>query len=741
MTPRNPLGSFSALSLATNPAEVPIMATIAGVGVTIAAATITYKAYKDYQEKKDRNAIEKINALHQKHLEKIFIPGYNEIKGFPPIFKLTEDKDSSTADSLHFTDEQVADISKSIPHGNDIALVPYRQAIINSILKLQEYYFIRKNHHDITSGVISYLLYMLQTKCLSFQGYDYDIAYIKALSKFINEYATQFGEKSQHFSRLNAVYSYLQTAQQRLEDHKEKLSLKDILGELKDSCLTENDRLLRMFTQMITDNDSWSLIKTATQEELAEGILRKQYVHTEIKGLVLCKDNEVYITDSLLKPWLTELAEYFVEIMDPDTGAYNNDIKSPEKMFKYPDYNRLKVLEAISKPTDAEESELEKIQDDLENLKNLFGISKNFLTTQLDLRTKNKMPKFISITEDSELSNRARIIAKFATLIHQSISLQYLCTHLLKSAKQLGEIYIKNPNNFCRIFSILNELCKCIIASTEELKKEFTEIQRSSLNNMQIAEKELFPEQIKDILDSLHTKITNLGTQVVKYREKAANNIESIEMQAKSVKHEMFEVASLICDMYNICDALPARQLAAVSKKKVETPDALVTLINSRIAEIEKSEQPSSHETKKLKLFHSEIAAYRSLLETLLAMKVKSEALKSPSRHEKGRKLLELTTRLCNQTLAFLELSHNERIAHIKQLDLDVHNQALKENQFLDEQTNGMNKKLYATFHSSLFQTKSRRVYGKFSQTLDEIAKILSGYSQFSETIKATASA
>jgi uncharacterized membrane protein YebE (DUF533 family) len=82
----NPLGSVSALSLAANPAALPVMAIAAGAGVTIAAASFAYHTYKEYEDKKMRDEVTQINHLHDKHLARIYIPDNCEIKGFPAIF-------------------------------------------------------------------------------------------------------------------------------------------------------------------------------------------------------------------------------------------------------------------------------------------------------------------------------------------------------------------------------------------------------------------------------------------------------------------------------------------------------------------------------------------------------------------------------------------------------------------------------------------------------------------------------
>src|SRR5579862_4484066 len=234
---RNPFGSVSALSLSADPKALPEIAAVGGT-VIVCAAVFAYKAYQHYEEKKHRKKIEEINRLHKKHLERIIIFENHEIRGFPIIYQMEQDKDSWSAKSLHYNDEEVEDIARYLPHGRDIELTTYKIAVRNAIKHLKKYYFAPKfDRNGVTAGVISYLLNMLHTKCLNFEGFDYDIAYLNALAHFTNEYASlKKVENSQRFSYLDPVYQYMLTAKQILQIHQESLSLEEIISEFRDNC-------------------------------------------------------------------------------------------------------------------------------------------------------------------------------------------------------------------------------------------------------------------------------------------------------------------------------------------------------------------------------------------------------------------------------------------------------------------------------------------------------------------------
>lgn len=612
MTFRNPLGSISALSLAANPAELIPAAVVAGAAITVGATVATYKAYKDYEEKKQRAAIEKINQLHEIHLAKIRIPDFNEIQGFPPLFKLAPGKDSSAVESMHMTEDQVRQIGTVLPSGSDIALATYREAVSDAIAKLKAYYFSRKDKNDITAGVICYLLYMLETKCLNFAGYTYDIAYLNAISNFITAYASSEGrENSQHFSRLGPVYQDLVTAKQLLEEHKIKLSLEDMLSELKDACNYKSKQLIRLMAKVIVKDKYWELIETVTMGELKDGILRREYIKSEVKGVVFKKDDEIKVDDSIFRTWLTSLANFYVQTLDPDSKIISKEIKSPAKLFAVPNYARLTELTTRRKLTKdekekltdeqketlkREKEELKQLEEDFKKTSEAFLEHKNFLTTKLDPKTKNKDARMIPVTDQNEIAQRLQVFANFATLLHQIISLQHLCTHILKSTKQLGELYVKSPHHFVRVFTVLDELCNLIKDNVTKSKKDLTAIQKTDLNTLQLEQHEVLPNQINELLDAAFGSISTLGSRIKDYRYRVANKLNPNEATFHSVKLEMFEVTGLLAKIYSI---------STDTAKKEET------LMRSESSE-QKTEKSKHRHSHKRKEDHSESQAESS---------------------------------------------------------------------------------------------------------------------------------
>lgn len=747
---RNQLGSFSAMSLAANPVALPVLAVAAGVAVTVGASIFAYREFKDYEEKKHREEIEAVNRLYKTFLARIYISDYDDIQGFPPIFKLTDDKKSAKADSMHMTDDEIEAIGNKMPETSDIALSPYRQSILSAILKLKEYYFSRSARRDITAGVLAYLLYMLETKCLTFEGYDYDIAYINALAKFINAYASDRNrEKTQHFSRLQPVFGYLLSAKQALEKHKEALSLVDMISELKSACEANSNHLLREFVKLTIRNKHWDLVKTVAMDELAQGLLRRKYIHAEIKGLVIRNDDEEKLPDSIFRLWIMSLANFYLQTLDPNTNPDKMGIQSPQNTFVLPDLSRLdKRNEGKKNPNDSKEQEVILVQ--LKAMRHVFEDSENFITTKLDQISTGNAPKFIPVTDNVEMIARAKVLVQFASLIHELMSLQYFATHLLKSTQQLGEIYVKSPEHFCRIFWVLESLCNKIKDGIVAYKNAIVQIEQSNRNTMQLETKQVLPEQVKDSLNTTYASISRLGTMIKDYRNKVAKGTDPDEPTMASVKHEMFEAAQLLTQIYQLPPmkqghakpltapvarssasilvpaAVPAKPAHAAAPPNPaaspaqaqmrEKPEqgsnaheqlgAILEEINAKIIAIKETEKPADPDA---------ISLYQNLLKSLQVMQwkclsLRNEEHKSPDREMKCEKLTQLTLKLCQMTSDYLALPKAQRDQHSGDLANEIHMELINpENDFIDQHSSCFSRTAYKLTRSSMFSTDTRK--------------------------------
>ncbi|CDZ78498.1 hypothetical protein BN59_02808 [Legionella massiliensis] len=545
----NQQGSFTALSLlASNPeAQLIAGAVIGGVAVTVAGAAFIYKEFKAYKEKKHLNEINAINKLHEEHLSKIVVPGKNEILSLPVIFKFKTENDLKTVESLHYNEDIVRTKANKLPGQTDIALSLYQEAIRDAILKLKEYYFSRSDNNDTTGSVLSYLLEMLDSHCLKFEGYDYDIAYLKAIAAFIDAYASQGNnQNTKRFSHLDEVYSNIVKAQHLLDLHKDVLSLQELLSDLYDSCRNMNDEALRVFTMMINPRKHWKLMETVTKKELSQGMLKKYFIEGSILGLINIPDNETDILDSPFKDDLIHLVKYALSSIDPEKTLALSDI--PKVDVQVPNLGRYIELRDKDNLTQEEKTEKKGIKKQLEAFKSLFYESKNFVTLEMDPKTANSKHKYIPVSEYDEVVNRAGIMINFANLIRKIISLQYYSINLIKGIKSLGEIDVSNKYHR-KIFNVLDELCAQIQNDYLRLKTDLYKIQESSNNAMHIDEITKHRERIYALLETTNTTIGMAKDKIKKYWHKNREKTAELRFDAE---YNLFTAAHLIAKTHDL---------------------------------------------------------------------------------------------------------------------------------------------------------------------------------------------
>lgn len=712
--------SSTALSLAQAGAKEPVAAlVVGGVLVTVAAAVFVYKQFESFEEKKYRKEIQKINNLHKKYLERIYVPGFNDVQGFPPIFKLNTDEKSGIASSLHYTRDEVEAIGKQLPHGSDIALSGYRQKVQSAIFKIKEYYFSRDNHRDTTAGVLSYLLNMLDTKCLNFQGYDYDIAYLDAISKFIVAYSSLEGRtNSQHFSRLQPAVAYIREAKQALERHKESLSLEELIAELRDNCTNCSASLLRKLVKMMVPTQYAHLSETAAIEELGERILRKRYVSAQVLGLELKHDEEIILPKSVFQDWIEALADYYLMSLNPVGRLLDPEKWAPAELFKFTE--KARSIERMLGHGTIDKKELERYQKQMHQIREIFEHSHNFINTKLV--KKNKESKFEPVTQDKDILDRTEVMADFSRVIHSVISMQYLCTHLLKSIKQLGDLYAKDPDHCREIFEVLVNLCEVIRRSVVKVNHAFAEISNASENTMRLEHEELFSHEIQEDLDTIERTMENLGGEIVNYRTKLN---QKAPITIATVSYEMKAVADLMDKMYPCKHTGPGAasrffrivQQATSSVKKSpnkETPLATTEArdepVVAKVAlateeqRIKNLRDVSTDVLRKISLVQAQtlkdpqLAKYKTIQQALNDLKTKAITLlqeqgKDEARSDKANSIATLAYSLSEKFSDFLALEpaqrYNETADFIEEISdaineqdvvdhVDLHNNMIK---------------------------------------------------------------
>lgn len=718
----NGLSSISALSLSQPDAIASlVLLGIVGAGTV---AVIAHKKWEHYEEKKHREEIEDINRRCKRFLEKIEIPGYGVVQGFPPIFKFTHENDPKSVDSLHYTIDEIKEIGRKLPQVPP-ELSSYRQSILHAILKLKEYYLSRDNHNDTTAGVLSYLLNIIQNRCLSFEGYDFDSAYLGALTDFIDDYASKEGrENSQHFKRLQPVYTYLLDAKQHLDRHKESLSLRELVTELRETCLDDSNRLLRLLVKMVIPEKKKDLADTAAIDELENNIVRREYIKSEVLGAILSRHHEINLPESVFKNWITGLSAYYLKSLRPCAMLREKKIMAPADLFAFTDWAK-SILQQRKKAAKDKET----LANELKAIAQVFSNSRNFINTKRV--GPEKKPEFVVVKEDQELLDRTVIMANFAHLIHAIISLQAFCSHLLHSIEQLGAIYINDPQHFTEIFTVLDNLCKVVEGDLKQVKDAFVAISKANKNTMRLANEGLFPKEIDTVLESVEHMLLKLGTQVKDYKN---HHAQPAEAATKTAVYEMLTVAQFFEKMYALPQSIAqllqpvkaSEQKSADQQGKASVP--IAPLLNEVIPEddalaIKQKERTlydlAQQIRKQIDTIHKEqptdlnLIKYQKISYALSMLKVKSitmlqEKPADAERQDKADNIYNLVHSLYQTTLEFLMLPPQARTqqvaAFIQKIQAELNDP--ENSSFIDKHRDSFPK--FIAEHFGFFHTDTR---------------------------------
>ncbi len=339
---------------------------------------------------------------------------------------------------------------------------------------------------------------------------------------------------------------------------------------------------------------------------------------------------------------------------------------------------------------------------------------------------------------------RTKVVANFAKLIDDVISLQFVCIHLSKSIKELGEIYVKNPRHFHKIFGAVTKLCLLIQTDLQTCNDDFIALQEKNKDEMQIARKEQFPNEVRNLLDSVAVGVERLGAEIKNCRRKAKKAITKDTIQ--SVSYEMLEVVESVLGRYfkdtNTINTEPEKQrdslldddetsatssdaskhAGAASQRQIQsisppkTEEELLAQLKSLMQEIYNRtliiSQSESQNSKN----------YFNLYDALMVMQEKSISLvgepdKTAERLFKAEKTLELTLNLATRTSQFLNKTLAERKQLASSFAREVHNTLNSEenSDVIDCHSNSISRFFYTHLcHFSLFSTDTRKKLTEF---------------------------
>lgn len=635
------------------------IATLISLGVIGIASlvTISYKKWEQYTEKVHRDKMLIINKLHDKHLRDLYIPGGAKINGFPQIFQVNEH--DKTIDSLHYNDDELEDIGCILPEV-PVVLTKYRQSIVDAMFKLKEYYFDLSIKDDITKGVLSYLLNMLQNRCLSFVGYDYDIAYLRALTALVSAYASlENTENNQHFSRLKGVYSPLMYALQELERHKESLSLQELVNDTRNICLEVSNTLLRQLLTMMTPEKHQYLVKTVTCSELSENILRKEYIEKEVGGVAISVKKKITVPDSPCQPWVQGLAQYYLLSLNARILWHEETVIRPESFFQF--ITQAKIVLQQKKPGKKSKREFDRAMDAVHEV---FKNAPNFLNLKL-IDSKNNL-KFELVKTDAERIAVLEIMANFAHLTHTIISLQGLCAELQNSMDRLGLDFFDDQENFHQIFAAFNTLYILVQEDLVRMRHYLTDIATANKNELRLASNLEFEHAVSTSLDAVEFRVLKWAKLVKDYtnphpqstertkKEVLAAGAFFLQLYGKKIEPTAIEGATVEEEASE--SATAAEEKAGRSEREMEEClTDLYTTLSLKLVQInqERNDDPYFQHYEQLSTALNQLQ--------LKTMRMLQEPNPVADRAHKALKLFKLTQSLLQQGIDFFSLTAGER--------------------------------------------------------------------------------
>ena len=518
------LGSDAAYSLIANanPAILITEAAMAGVALTVAAATFAYKAWEDYKESERKAKIETVLALHKNTLTKISIEAHNLTVDFPSPFQLVDGKYQSLQYTQGELDAMLDDARRSV---GDLNLRLYRRHVNDALSLLVGINKDLKDDSKLVTPVIHYIIHAIESKFTKFEGYDWDIAMLNALLKFISEYMSIFDTQDDQtclFTRLSPVYASLDLALEELTQNKKNRKQTTILAEASSIFEGYIELYIKAYLQLITPFTEWDKIKYTALRSLKTGT----YQEASAEKIFLFFHHTVdasKIVDSIFRSWFLELITYY-------WAAIDNIITKEEKIPQ---------LSVFNPPTKIDQAFKEKVLE-------IFKNSDNFLTTVRDPNPPHT--KFVPITNfDYIMKYRVPVLSDLAKLVHLLCSFQLVLAQIDKVVQNLGEIEASDPNKCLAIYKLHTDLCKAIKNQVIVLKEKFNAIKNANAHSPQLAAKQSYFVKFYESFDSLQIEIKRHHDLIRERREKIQENEQEVKKEMQHATDKLIETLTHAC--------------------------------------------------------------------------------------------------------------------------------------------------------------------------------------------------
>lgn len=733
--------------------------------------TPNHSRFKKYDIKKHKNEMVKANEILEQCCQR-----NDRQANLPYIFKFTIDKNdnSEMVYSMHLTAAQAEEMGVSYSQHQSPSFAGYIEAMRNAIIKLKRCYCIHYDKNDVTAGVLSYLLCVIEHKLFHSKADDDTVTYITVLEEFVNEFRKCITNADER-RYLKEVNRQLRIAKEYLIEQSEAYDLKKSVADMWRMLIWQSNALTHTLVKLVVCEEDRDFVDSTTMDELRQGLLASESMNKAMSS-------------SIFQRWIVELATYYESVIDSKANSVCDQICDPGQLFITPNMERYHQLHA-SRVTNTSQENNEKIKmdEELNYLLKIFHHSPNFLTRQLDFSEETGESTSVLIEDKNLLVQRIKIMAKIASVIQQMMTLAYLTKHVLNGMSQFHDIQTKIPRYLVGVLNIMDGMCEQISSKINYLTSEF----RSLCDEVEYENKTTDPlyVEIRNSFNATHFSMRKFNDQIKLYRMFLINNSEKYDGKPvpESFKYEMISVARMVADANHIPNILkqsnvtvsqPSRKkqslpraktlpvknkpvfkqnLGELVKKTIDSPNLsprdarfydvyftpreegsekggkaekvvlpeytsmasmknVINQIQKKILEIKN--------TEKNIITRKELNAYIYLQRCLWIMFQKcrqmiEESGKEKDRADKTEKLYYLVLQFCGITHEFLSLSHSERIENVHVIVGFIKDQlGSDDNDYLDDHDLSF-KKYINNSCFKIFGTETREKISYFSEACD----------------------
>lgn len=476
---------------ASNPLAAGILVGVAGIAA--AAALISHEVAL-YKKAEHEAEIQRIISIWEES-------GLKALGLHPPFEFIGENREKIKTNCFEKKRGRDTALRDPLP----LELINYRVKIDEAMRGLRNY--IENASHGSGTGmstlVSHYLLNLLESEALRFEGRDQEITLTTALSNFVCSYAHDEDSKhTQRISFLSHVFLSLDEACDGLKRHQKSKPFVEIIQETLGTLRDSGDQLIRFLVKVVTPNRDWNIIDHQKLELLKAGIVAPNAHERLFLFIPHPRNREDKIPSTFMDSWFHLLIQYYETSRDPDSST----IQTPP-------------MSAFTVPS------VEEFTENARKWRTIFEGSDNFITRELDPNEPDPAKKtLVPVRDIAKIRQRVCFIADICALLHITSTLQAHFTGLHHFANSFG-INAAQANEYENYYTALWKVCRKLINQIEHIKNEYQKIKAGS-RQMPIVSHLQFQREFLKLMEEMGEKIkqSKLGIEQSRKRFNGAQH-------------------------------------------------------------------------------------------------------------------------------------------------------------------------------------------------------------------------